>query len=166
MSLRTEKKQEQVELNILNALNQLYHTLKYTDKVSMAGISREHSISPIFSKILRDGKIITSNGKHNVAARYEWVSIKPNIHMAKEIDSKIRAYNNLVAKKCAAKKIKKTTSKTSGVSGVKAKVKVRKVNPTIENNIITNVKEYKLVASETRYLFGLIKIKTKYIYKN
>ena len=143
-----------IEKRYLNALTELHTVLKHTDKVNLRDFKIRHKLSSHFNQILRESKIIKNNGGVARSASYEWVSITPNIHMAKAF---IKEHQSIV---------KRYNAKSRNCLVPPKKIVKSNANPTIQNNILTNVKEHKLVASETRYFFGLIKIKTKYIYKN
>jgi len=145
-----------IEKKYLNALTELHTVLKHTDKVNLGDFVGKHKLSSIFNQTLRESKIIKNNGGVARSASYEWVSITPNIHMAKAF---IKEQHSIA---------KRYNTKRKSINCLVPPKKIVKsnANPTIQNNILTNVKDHKLVASETRYFFGLIKIKTKYIYKN
>lgn len=78
----------------LNFLLELESVLQVTDKVSMNRLLEKHGVYKIAPKILKDNKIIQTNGERSVKCRYEWSSkIRPNLQMAIKLVSECKAYH-------------------------------------------------------------------------
>jgi len=132
---------EVTEKKYLDALNDLYSVLKYTDSLSLTRFMTDNGLSKNFAIVIKKGGLISTNGLKSKGAKYKWETIKPNIKMAKEVVDRINKVGNTAMKKTRG-------GKREG-SGRKPK--------SIENRYLESY--------TTSLLWGLIKIKTKLNYK-
>lgn len=102
-------------LKYYEALKELHKTLKYTDWVKMNQFMKSHKLNANFSRVLFEGKIVSTNGKKGTGARYKWDSIDPTIGMAIEVDKRLSDISRDYAEKKAQKVAEESMSKPTPV---------------------------------------------------
>jgi len=136
--MKTKAREENI-VKYFNVLNQLYFTLKLTNKISMLKFSEQNNVTKNLSTVLKKGGIITNKGTGRSTEWY-WNSIEPTREMAIKVLQETTKLN-------PPRKNHGGKRKGSGRKTREEEVKKLKVSYTVKI-----------------YLWGLIKIRTNYFY--
>lgn len=147
----------------LDALKDLHNILQYTNKISLSNFVRKHKISQHTPFVLKSGGVLRATGKWK-GASYFWNTIEPNEYMANELIKKIKKHTSEIYQEQIEKQ--KITKKESDVIPEEKKIGFKTIGtgkdmPTVNPSPLKNsILKY----TETKYLFGLVSIKTTYHY--
>ncbi len=152
------KSKEEVNIeNYLKMLVELERVLNFTTKLHLSNFARSYKIkyySEAVGQLIKGG-ILKNVGGEKRAAEYKWNTIPPNIVMAKELYDRARSRN--ITRFAERRELK---SKEEAIS------KTTVVNPSDKTPVEKEIGETAPILTEsvTKYLWGLIKIKTIYNY--
>jgi len=148
---------------LVTALEELYVILSYTDKVNLSKFFGEKQIGSAIRSELVKGGIIENIGGKAKSARYKWTSIEPNRAMAVETLDRVAVVSAKYTKLAKERKVGAKLLKQEVAMQNKA---IATQPDTPQLSTIPDFPEIMLVDSiTTKYLWGLIKITTKFNYK-
>ena len=106
------------EQNYFNFLMELHALISSKEKFGICALCKKHHVHTMASVVLQEGKIIRKSGGREVV-KYDWISVPPNMQMAKKTMNKVLDYGKENAT------VKKVDSKSEPI---KKKVKTPIVN--------------------------------------
>ena len=112
----------------MNFLTDVYNTCQITSKFPISKIVSKHKVAAYAATCLKEGDVIKSDNKNN----YKWVSIRPNMEMAKELDRRVKIKQNEAKDRQLAKK--KTVIKPVDKSVVAVKKDMKTPKTIVKKN--------------------------------